>query len=453
MVTAKLWPIRPSLRDDESFSSWFARTAWANGLRPSDLYRCLTPGEDRSPGDLDRYVDDELMDRLAESADVDSDEVRQATFRRWAGTVFTSDDGVHKLPWLPPAGRQNGKRCHGQQICPECLALAGGAYLRLSWRLSFVTTCPVHGCLLLDRCPVCNDTINILRQDGLDGIACWACGHELRQTTSCVPPVDPVPTQQELSRIASQGWMSLGAYGPVYSFVAFALLDIMHKLLASGRHAHALRTWVSSHEPALAIRPETIPRAREGALLSPRARSALVPMAYWLLTAWPTRLVAAAEATGMSCRHLLKKPPCDYPFAYAHAVEWYLREPSGRHAENEEVAAAREMLHRQGKRATSRALAELFGTKAGAVNALADRGNEGALWGQGRYWKLDGVSPEVKAAARKAAHQAGEGVGTWIESLIRRELRLPDHQDRPSSPGFRRPPERGHRPTDRDVQG
>jgi len=425
MAELRRWPVRPLLEDDESFSSWFARTAWVNGLRPSDLYRAVEPGQDRDPGDLDRYADDDLLDRVAEAADVDLEKLRQTTFRRWSGSVFGEDDGVHKLPWLHPTGRQNGKRCYGQQVCPQCLAAPGVPYLRLTWRLAFVTVCPMHGNQLVDRCPVCNEPINILRQDSHDGIACWACGYDLRQASPCVPPVDPLPTQQELLRTVSQGWAPMGEYGPVYSFIAFALLAHLNRLLACGRHAHALRAWVSAHEPKLAIRPESIPRAREGALLSPRARSVLVPMAHWLMEEWPTRFVAAAEAIDMSSRDLLKKPPRAYPFAYAHAVEWYLREPSGRHAGDEEVAAAKELLHSQGKRATYTALAQLLGTKAGSVSALAERVGDGAAWGQGRYWKLDGVSPEVKAAARAAAHRAGEGVGPWIDALVRRELRLP----------------------------
>ncbi len=60
------WPGRPALLPDESVASWFARTAAANGLRPADLYRIVQPGEDHNPGDLDRYADIHLIDRLAE---------------------------------------------------------------------------------------------------------------------------------------------------------------------------------------------------------------------------------------------------------------------------------------------------------------------------------------------------------------------------------------------------
>jgi hypothetical protein len=54
MSADERWPGRVPLLPDESFSSWFARTAVANGLRPNELFRIVMPGGDRSVRDLDR---------------------------------------------------------------------------------------------------------------------------------------------------------------------------------------------------------------------------------------------------------------------------------------------------------------------------------------------------------------------------------------------------------------
>ncbi|MBW7851531.1 MAG: TniQ family protein [Rhodospirillales bacterium] len=115
---------------DESFSSWFACTAVANGLRPGELYRIVQAGEDRNPRDLDRYADDHLIHRLADCTGIDVDRLWRATFRRWEGLLFDHDYGDRKLAWLPPAGRVNGKRCFGQQACPMCLWGGHEPYLR-----------------------------------------------------------------------------------------------------------------------------------------------------------------------------------------------------------------------------------------------------------------------------------------------------------------------------------
>jgi hypothetical protein len=145
-------------------------------------------------------------------------------------------------------------------------------------------------------------------------------------------------------------------------------------------------------------------------------------MAYWLMAAWPTRFISAALAVGLSKRDLLKRADERYPYAFAHAVDWHLTEHSGRRAEVDEVAAAKTVLRNRGQPANWQNLASLLGGKPAAISAVAELPEGQAHWGQGRYWKLDGVSPEVKAAARAAAHRTGEGVGPWLDSLLRREL-------------------------------
>lgn len=423
------WPGRPGLLPDESFSSWFARTAVANGLRPGELYRIVQPGEDRNPRDLDRYADDHLIGRLADCANIDVERLRRSTFRRWEGSLFDHDHGDRKLAWLPPAGRQGGTRCFGQQACPMCLAGDRQPYLRQIWRLSFVTTCPVHGCLLLDRCQQCGAPFSVLHQDGQGHIGCWSCGMDIRRFTSTSPRVDPRAVQRDLLGLASQGWWPLEEYGPVYSFAAFDILALLSRILASGRHALGLRAWIADREPQLAIPPNIIPRAREGVLLAPCARSVLIPMAFWLVTDWPHRFVSAAEAVKLTSRDLIKKAGNRYPFAFAHVVEWRLRTPEGRKAGSDELLAAKEILLKHGRPATSRNLIELIGAKPTALAQVADpAATDQAPWGKGRYWKLDGVSADVKAAARLAAHRTGEGVGPWLDALLRRELGLPAYK-------------------------
>ena len=420
-----LWPGRPRLLHDEAFSSWFARTAAGNGLRPAELHHILQPGGDRNPRDLDRYADVHLLHRLADCTGREADALGQSTFRRWAGTVFEGDDGLTKFAWLPPAGRQGGRRCFGQQLCPWCLRADAEPYLRLTWRLSFVTTCPVHQRLLLDRCPRCSEPFHILRMDNVREMRCASCATDLRHVTADEPPIDAVPIQRDLVRLVSDGWRTLGPYGPVYSFAVLEILALVTRFLAGGPHSHALRAWVASQAPALSVPPEALPRAREGALLTPRARSVLISMAHWLMGEWPSRFVAGARAVGMTSTDLWKQPAESYPFAYTDVVEWHLKEPH-KGGNRDEVAAAKAILVRQGRKATHRNLVELCGIKLGAMSELAEPADaDSAAWGKGRYWKLDGVSPEVKAAARIAAHRTGEGVGPWLDALLRRELGIP----------------------------
>ncbi|WP_448204330.1 TniQ family protein [Azospirillum sp. sgz302134] len=423
-ATGNLWPGRPRLLENESFSSWFARVAAANGLRPADLYRILQPGGDRNPRDLDRYGDIHLLSTLADKTGISVETLEQATFRRWAGIAFERDDGLVKLDWLPPAGRERAKRCFGQQVCPLCLAEDTVPFLRLDWRLSFITACPTHKRLLLDRCPACNESFSVLRQNKFGGVFCWSCGTDVRRFIGDPPPVDPLPTQEELLITLSQGWKTLGSYGPVYSFTALRILSLIVRLIAGGRHAYALREWVANQGSRLAVPPETLPRVRDGALLTARARSVIVAMAHYVMEEWPHRFVAAAQEVGMSSRDVRKRVDGAYPFAYADAVEWNLTEPLNG-STRDEVLAAKNVLLSRGESATYRKLKELRGGKAGTMSEVADPASDSAAWGKGRYWKLDGVSAEVKEAARIAAHRSGENVAVWLDRVLRKELNLP----------------------------
>jgi len=113
----------------------------------------------------------------------------------------------------------------------------------------------------------------------------------------------------------------------------------------------------------------------------------------------------------------------------AECTERELRAPAGRQADSDELLAAKRVLRGRGQPATRRNLVQLMGAKPAALDQVTEPAvTDCAPWGKGRYWKLDGVSPEVKAAARIAAHRAGEGVGPWLDALLRRELGIPAHK-------------------------
>lgn len=92
-----LWPFRPRLVDDETFASWFSRTAWANGLSPTELYPIALPGARMFRIDLDRYACDELINNLYSRTVVPSDDLWPRTLDRWAGHLFEGDDARGKL--------------------------------------------------------------------------------------------------------------------------------------------------------------------------------------------------------------------------------------------------------------------------------------------------------------------------------------------------------------------
>lgn len=433
-----LWPGRPTLLPGEVFSSWFARTAAANGLSPVKLYGAAMPGAYRYTRDLDRYIEPHLLDNLAEHTGVPKQRLLGGTLARWAGKVFEADDGFAKLQWLPVAGGEDGQRSFGQQVCPACLREDAQPHLRSIWRLAFVTTCDRHRQHLVDRCPDCGEPIQVIRAGLKEAVRCWKCQADLGNAPSDpAHDVEDLLRQERLLDIANAGWTDLGHYGPVYSFVYFRILMTAFRLLATGRHAMPLRAWCELFRPSANGTP-TVPRIRQIELLNARARRELVGKAVFLLEDWPVRFIEACQCVGLSSRDLLKAGRTNpYPFAFAHAVEMNLSSQF-RAISAGELENAKDYLRAREVPPTYQALAKLLGVKITANRALAEPAAHApsariaepnpfaaAPWGEGRYWKLDGISPEVKEAARLAARRAGEGVGAWLEGLLRRELGIP----------------------------
>ena len=417
-VGSGLWPLRPALLPDETFSSWFARLATGHGLSPAELYRVAKAGAHPRPRDLDRYVEPDLQALLAERTGMPEEMLRNASFARWNGQVFEGDDGCNKLYWLPVAGSENSKRSFGQQFCPDCLREDGIPYLRLAWRLGFVTACTRHRTQLADRCSGCGEPVQILRTMPDKAIRCWKCGIDLaRAPLGAAVDDSDLEHQGRLLENAAAGWALLGAYGPVYSFVYFRILMLVFRLLATGRLSDPLRNWTAQRA---GIALPNVPRIRQVELLNPRGRHELLGLATYLLEDWPHRFVAACRAVGLTSRLLIKSGR-RYPYAFAHAVDWHLSETT-RAITAEELGAGKAYLRARNQPPTFRALTELFGVKPVAHRALAEPATRQARYGHGRYWKLDGVCSEIRIAAREAAILSGESLGVWIEGTLRKAL-------------------------------
>lgn len=63
-------------------------------------------------------------------------------------------------------------------VCPCCLGEQ--VYLRQHWEHAFITACPTHGCLLMEKCPGCCTWLSSEREH----IELCPCGQDLRATTT-----------------------------------------------------------------------------------------------------------------------------------------------------------------------------------------------------------------------------------------------------------------------------
>lgn len=171
------FPLHQGVRpvEGELLSSYLLRLAGGHCADPYRFYSHLLPGVPVWSRDVDRHpasaITRLLQDRCGISADVIEsmslqplqqaiDGPRASTAKCW-GTWINRLGMFHRLRTLG-----------GLQVCPLCLSEAG-VYRRL-WRLSFVTSCPIHLVPLYACCPDCQAPIIPHRQ--LRGVnRCYRC--------------------------------------------------------------------------------------------------------------------------------------------------------------------------------------------------------------------------------------------------------------------------------------
>jgi hypothetical protein len=112
--------------------------------------------------------------------------------KRFAQLTTNTQDDLHALVYSPANSSQGNTtehefdfygaslnrsiiRPHHPKICPQCLAEFG--YCFLVWDCSLVTACPIHECMLLDKCPKCRRQIRAIRKS----ISICACGYDWRE--------------------------------------------------------------------------------------------------------------------------------------------------------------------------------------------------------------------------------------------------------------------------------
>ena len=160
----------------ESPSSWLTRVALGQVVTPRELADHL---------DVNLGVDCEMA--LARTSFDDLAGKLSKTGHSFKGV----DSVMRRLRKIDPNGERYLLRHRSiafHRFCAACLATDNTKYFRLEWRFKCWRWCPLHSCLLRERCPHCDKLVKLPRNmfragpDGL-GIAtlerCLDCGQPL----------------------------------------------------------------------------------------------------------------------------------------------------------------------------------------------------------------------------------------------------------------------------------
>lgn len=192
--------------------------------------------------DLDRLAPAELLRELGRRTGLPADPLESATLRSLVGSVFTELPTGGPISWLMTLGvfhRQ--RRLAGLMCCTQCLREDETPYFRKSWRLSWVTACTRHKCMLVDRC-ACGATLQPHRVDmrhrrllteGASLAACWSCGSDLRSIAAQGADPEVLTLLAYAERAVEFGHVDVAGRNGLHSILFFQGLRVL--LLATLR--------------------------------------------------------------------------------------------------------------------------------------------------------------------------------------------------------------------------
>ena len=217
--------IIPTPFQDELFSSWLIRTAYAHNTHPHTFanqyidYRYNAFFRTDPDVSLEDYackaIEHQCNDRL---------NLYNLTLKTYGG--YLQEDIRHPNLFLSDL-----------KFCPMCLKEDKIIYFRKVWRIEFYNICEKHKCYLLDKCPQCSRKIDISKmfKDKLPYTNCYKCGFDFKSDTIQREMAYglALKNQNRIFRIIKQGYILLDKQ-PVYSFLFFDVFNHISKMILCG---------------------------------------------------------------------------------------------------------------------------------------------------------------------------------------------------------------------------
>jgi len=190
-------PLRPAPYPGESLSGYLLRLADLNGYRIFwDLASDLFPGWE-VPQQIHKLSWEYPLEdwgRIPVRTGLSRDELSGTTVVAWV-EKFRRPPDLHRSVYMSPGHFLHGVVNRELRVCPQCVQ--SQPYIRLLWRLSPVTACLEHGCLLEGRCPDCGNCLTPVSQNACH-MQCTTCGRDFRSLPASRAPADLLKAQERL---------------------------------------------------------------------------------------------------------------------------------------------------------------------------------------------------------------------------------------------------------------
>jgi Zn ribbon nucleic-acid-binding protein len=229
----KFFLIIPSVLDDESFLSWFARTSYLHYIHPQTFLNTHFGLEYRDifKRDLDVALNNDLI-KIFTKKTRNKIDILSLTLGKYTGYLY-EDEIVNAT---------NKMFISNMKFCPICLKKDKIPYFRQTWKLIFITVCAKHNCFLYDVCPECNSKVSLTKmyQNKKSFLYCHKCGFDLRKSKIQILKrdlINGINAQDKLMNILKKGYIKFEDRW-VYSFVFFITIIQITKLILLRKHSY-----------------------------------------------------------------------------------------------------------------------------------------------------------------------------------------------------------------------
>jgi len=190
--------VRPKPQKGESFIGYLVRLTELNGYD--------TPSWILSLAGID-YMElqwtfsfvfgkTEGLDKLAHLTDNTLDDLNALVY--FPAKSSQGNTTEHEFDFNGASLNRSIIRPHHPKICPECLAECGCCF-RL-WDCSLATACPIHECMLIDRCPKCRRQIRAIRES----VSICTCGCDWREIDPELLSADELVVSRRVYQLSSR---------------------------------------------------------------------------------------------------------------------------------------------------------------------------------------------------------------------------------------------------------
>lgn len=319
---APMWHVRYKPLPGELLSSWLVRLAHGHGLK-AQTFTQMQFGHERQiwNRDIDRLGPTWLLEALSQKTCTPIDTAKRTVVAHFEGFLFPAFNAAPHISWIQSIRVYHRKRLgYGQQYCPLCLKTDAIPYYRTAWRSALLTVCPVHRCMLLDRCTKCDAPVAFHRADTgrlnteLPNISeCSQCCADLGKERPILSPVHDEAAFAWLQRISS----ALCAYAegvptdvPADEVIVARQLTY---LLLSNSPTNQLNDHVSRQMGMPLQRPMGFRPTVE--TLSQEDRYVLLTKVGWLMSDLGPKFLQAWRARAIRYNHLER--------GFSNAPSWY----------------------------------------------------------------------------------------------------------------------------------